>query len=74
MVRPGLDAPVPKRLALELPLEQLPLGPLAPVLLTHAPLAQDPLSLPGVHTLILPSAGAVASTRRQAPTQMSGTG
>ncbi len=55
MVRPRPDATVPKRLALEFPLQELPLGTLAPVLIADAPLTQDPLSLPSVHTLILPS-------------------
>jgi hypothetical protein len=61
MIRPGSDTAVPKGLTLELPLEQLPLDPFAPVLLADAPLAQDSLSLPPVHARILPSAGAAGS-------------
>ena len=58
-----MDATVPKRLALELPFQELALGTLASVLIADAPLTQDPLSLPSVHTLILPRMDAVASRR-----------
>jgi len=74
MVRPRPNAVVPKRLAIELSLQELPLGTLTPVLIAHAPLTQDPLSLPPVHTLILPSAYALVLTRREAPTLMPGRG
>jgi hypothetical protein len=63
MIRPRPHASVPKRLALELPLQELTLGTLAPVFITHAPLTQNPLSLPPVHTPILPRMDAVALRR-----------
>jgi hypothetical protein len=63
VVRPRMDATVPKRLALELPFQELALGTFASVLIADAPLTQDPLSLQSVHTLILPRMDAVASRR-----------